>query len=244
MLMLEICEADRLALAQARAKAPGKFAMQRRPRSICERTFAVQSPKPKTSRIILVGLAFLCMGLRATDADPADYLDGKLLVAAREMKDPRFSEAVVYVIAHNAKGAFGLVINRPIVKAPVQELLKGFGAESNGVSGEMLVHYGGPVSPRQAFILHSDEKLLASSTKVKDGIAMTSDAKLLLEIARGKGPREALLIFGYAGWAPGQLESELKADSWFAVPADKAVIFGKEAEKKWRQAIDKRQIPL
>jgi putative transcriptional regulator len=73
---------------------------------------------------------------------------------------------------------------------------------------------------------------------------MTSDAKLLLEIARGKGPREALLIFGYAGWAPGQLESELKADSWFAISADKAVIFGKEAEKKWRQAIDKRQIPL
>jgi putative transcriptional regulator len=49
---------------------------------------------------------------------------------------------------------------------------------------------------------------------------------------------------GYAGWAPGQLEAELKAEAWFVVPADKALVFGKDPEKKWQQALDKRQIPL
>jgi putative transcriptional regulator len=63
-------------------------------------------------------------------------------------------------------------------------------------------------------------------------------------LALGTGPRQALLIMGYAGWAPGQLESEIKANSWFTVSADKALVFGKDAEKKWRRAMDKRQIPL
>jgi putative transcriptional regulator len=169
--------------------------------------------------IFVIALVVLSTAIGVPDADPADYLKGKLLIAAREMKDPRFTETVI-------------------------KLLQGLGAEDEGATGEIVVHYGGPVSPRQAFILHTDEMLLTSSRKLEHGIALTSDADLIREIARGKGPREALLIFGYAGWAPGQLENELKARSWFAVPADKEMIFGKDAEKKWRQAIDKRQIPL
>jgi putative transcriptional regulator len=203
----------------------------------------VNGSRPTIS-IFVIGLLVLSAAIGVPDADPADYLKGKLLIAAREMKDPRFSETVIYMIAHGAEGAFGLVINRPIASAPVVKLLEGLGAASKDATGEIVVHYGGPVSPRQAFILHTDEMLLTSSRKLEDGIALTSDADLIREIGRGKGPREALLIFGYAGWAPGQLETELKARSWFAVPADKEMIFGKEAEKKWRQAIDKRQIPL
>jgi putative transcriptional regulator len=191
-----------------------------------------------------IALLVLSAAIGVPDADPADYLNGKLLIAAREMKDPRFTETVVYLIAHGAEGAFGLVINRPIASAPVGKLLEGLGAETKDATGEIVVHYGGPVSPRQAFVLHTDEMLLTNSMKLQDGIALTSDAELIREIGRGNGPRGALLIFGYAGWAPGQLETELKARSWFAVPADKEMIFGKDAEKKWRQAIDKRQIPL
>lgn len=176
--------------------------------------------------------------------EPAGYLTGQLLVATPDMRDPRFVETVIYMVKHGSEGAMGIVINRPIAKGPLEELLKGMGVESKGAKGEIVLHYGGPVSPEAGFILHSDDVLLESSTRVKDGIAVTSDAKLIDAISRGKGPRQSLFAFGYAGWAPGQLEAELKADAWFVVAGDKGFIFGKDAEKKWRQAIDKRQIPL
>ena len=160
------------------------------------------------------------------------------------MRDPRFVETVIYMVKHSAEGAFGLVINRPLAKGPVEDLLKGFGMDSSGAKGEIIVHYGGPVSPSAGFVLHSDDVLLEESAKVANGIAMTSDPKLIEAMAQGKGPRQSLFILGYAGWAPGQLEGELKAGSWFVVSGDKALIFGEDADRKWQQAMDKRKIPL
>jgi len=177
-------------------------------------------------------------------AEQSDYLTGQLLVATPEMRDPRFVETVIYMVKHSSEGAFGLVINRPLAKGPVEDLLKGFGMDSSGAKGEIIVHYGGPVSPSAGFVLHSDDVLLEESAKVANGIAMTSDPKLIEAMAQGKGPRQSLFILGYAGWAPGQLEGELKAGSWFVVSGDKALIFGQDADRKWRQAMDKRKIPL
>jgi putative transcriptional regulator len=187
----------------------------------------------------------LSLPLVATNAaEQSDYLTGQLLVATPEMRDPRFVETVIYMVKHSAEGAFGLIINRPLATGPVEDLLKGFGMDSSGAKGEIIVHYGGPVSPRAGFVLHSDDVLLEESAKVANGIAMTSDPKLIEAMAQGKGPRQSLFILGYAGWAPGQLEGELLAGSWFVVSGDKAFIFGKEADRKWRQAMDKRKIPL
>ena len=183
--------------------------------------------------------------LTPSDSRTAErYLAGQLLVATPDMRDPRFIETVICMVKHNADGAMGIVINRPIAERSIEELLKGIGVESKGAKGEIVIHYGGPVSPEAGFILHSDDVLLQSSTRVKDGIALTTDTKLIEAISRGKGPRQLLLAVGYAGWAPGQLEDELKANAWFVVSGDKAFIFGKDADKKWRQAMDKRQIPL
>jgi putative transcriptional regulator len=169
---------------------------------------------------------------------------GQLLVATEEMADPRFAETVIYIVKHDAAGTLGLVINRPLAKGPIDDLLKGFGDDAKGSKLEVSIHYGGPVSTLQGFVLHSDDVILESSTKVKDGIAMTSDIKMIEAIAAGKGPKQALIMLGYAGWAPGQLEGEIKNDAWFVIPADKSLIFGKDAEKKWRQAMDRRQTPL
>lgn len=181
-------------------------------------------------------------GASATAAERS--LAGQLLIATGEMSDPRFAEAVIYLVKHSDQGAFGLIINKPVAKGSIGELLKGFGIDSKGAKGEIVVHYGGPVGLEQGFVLHSDEMLLDSSTKVKDGIAVTADAKMVQALASGTGPRQSLFIMGYAGWAPGQLEMELKANSWFTISADKSLVFAKDAEKKWRRAMDKRQIPL
>lgn len=178
-------------------------------------------------------------------AAPANrFLAGQLLVASSEMKDPRFAESIIYMVKHDDTGALGLVVNKPVAKATFDELLTGFGIDGKGAKGEIVVHYGGPVTRHQGFVLHSDEWVLDSSTKIKDGIAMTADAKMVQALALGKGPRQSLLILGYAGWAAGQLEMELKANSWFAIGADKSLVFGNEPEKKWRRAMDKRQISL
>ncbi|HEU4341428.1 MAG TPA: YqgE/AlgH family protein [Candidatus Binatia bacterium] len=196
---------------------------------------------------VILGILTACTLLAAVNSHTADQdqtLAGKLLVATAEMRDPRFVETVIYLVRHDASGAFGLVINRPLAKGPMEDLLKSFGIESKEAQGEVVIHYGGPVSPREGFVLHSDDVLVDSSIKVSDGIAMTSDPKLMEALSRGKGPRQSLFMLGYAGWAPGQLEAELKANAWFTVEADRALIFGKEAEKKWRQAMDKRQIKL
>src|SRR5262245_61539371 len=176
--------------------------------------------------------------------EPEPFLAGQLLVATPEMTDPRFVETIIYMVKHNQEGAVGLVINRPLAKGPYEDLLKSFGADTQGAKGELVIHYGGPVGNSQGFVLHTDDVLLDSSTKVKDGIAMTADVKMIEAMARSKGPQQALVMFGYAGWAAGQLEMELKRDAWFVISADKSLIFGKDHEKKWSQAIDKRQIPL
>jgi putative transcriptional regulator len=194
------------------------------------------------SIFLLFALSILLIETHA--AEQNDYLTGQLLVATPEMRDPRFVETVIYMVKHSGEGAFGLVINRPLAKGPVEDLLKGFGIESSGAKGEIIIHYGGPVSPRAGFVLHSDDVLLEESAKVANGIAMTSDPKLIEAMAQGKGPRQSLFVLGYAGWAPGQLEGELLAGSWFVVSGDKAFIFDKDADRKWRQAMDKRKIPL
>ena len=171
-------------------------------------------------------------------------LAGQLLVASAEMKDPRFAESIIYLVKHSDQGAFGLIINKPITKGTFSEVLKGFGIQNQNVIGEIDVHYGGPVSRQQGFLLHSDEITLDSSTKMTDGFAVTADVEIVQMLALGTGPRQALLIMGYSGWGPGQLEMEIKANSWFTISADKSLVFGKDPEKKWRRAMDKRQIPL
>jgi putative transcriptional regulator len=193
--------------------------------------------------LIIVAVAGAGIDIAAA-ADQDGFITGQLLVATPEMKDPRFAEAVIYMVKHDADGAFGLVINRPMAKGPFEDLLKGFGAEIEGAQGEVLIHYGGPVSMQQGFVLHSDDIMIESSMKVVNGIAMTADVKMIEAMARGKGPSQSLVMLGYAGWAPGQLEMEVKADSWFVIPGDKSLVFGEDADKKWRAAMDKRQIPL
>jgi len=201
----------------------------------------------RTARGLICWLLVLVAGLGWSSRLPADepqYLTGRFLVATPEMPDPRFVQTVIYMLRHDATGAMGLVVNRPMVRGPIGELLKGFGAESEGAEGEVLVHLGGPVDVRQGFVLHSDDYLLSGSEVVADGIAVTADVEMLRLVGQGKGPRHALFLLGYAGWAPGQLEGEIRANGWFTIPGDKALLFGGGADKMWQRAMARRQLRL
>jgi putative transcriptional regulator len=192
----------------------------------------------------LLVIAAFAQTPQAVAAEQENSLTGRLLVALPNMKDPRFSESVIYIVKHDREGAFGLVINRVLTSAPIEEVLAGFGVDEKGGEGEIAIHYGGPVSPRQGFVLHSDDIVRENSTRVNNGMAITSDPTIIRDISLGKGPRQFLLIVGYAGWAPGQLDGELQAKAWFSIAADKEIIFSKQPEKKWQRAMDKRQVPL
>ena len=198
-------------------------------------------------------LALLAWGLsstgaRAGQAPPvpprAGGLAGQLLVATTDLKDPRFVRTVIYMVHHDAGGAMGLVVNRPLGDTPLATLLEGLGVEGNGVKGGIRLYYGGPVEPRRGFVLHTTDYTSESTRIVKDEIALTVGTDILRAIGTGTGPRLSLIALGYAGWAPGQLEGEIAAGAWVVVPADEGLVFGENYEKKWDQAMARRMIQL
>jgi putative transcriptional regulator len=171
-------------------------------------------------------------------------LTGQLLVARPELRDPPFSRAVLYIVHHDAGGAMGLILNRPVGEASLSELLERAGVDGKSVNGKIRVHFGGPVEPGRGFILHTADYRIDGTQVVKDGIAMTALPEILRAIGTGTGPRKSLFALGYAGWAPGQLEAEIKAGTWEIVPADKALVFDEDHETKWERAMARRTIRL
>jgi len=187
-------------------------------------------------------------GVRATTGKAVSAqsatLAGQLLVARTELRDPRFIRTVVYIVHHDAGGAMGLILNRPIGEASLSELLERAGVEGKGVNGKIRVHFGGPVEPARGFILHTVDYTIEGSQVVKDGIAVTARPEILRAIGTGTGPRKSLFALGYAGWASGQLEAEIKTGDWEIVSADQALVFDENYEKKWDRAMARRTIRL
>ena len=179
---------------------------------------------------------------RATAAAGAS-LAGQLLVATETLRDPRFARTVIYVIRHDATGAMGLVVNRPVRDLPLAPLLRQLGRDDRGVTGSVRAHYGGPVEIGQGFLLHTAEYAAPGTERIAGDIAMTPGPGVLDalgDIARGGGPRKSLFAVGYAGWAPGQLEAEIEQDAWITVPADEPLLFDEDHTRKWERATSRR----
>ena len=140
----------------------------------------------------------------------ATDLTGQLLIAAPGIGDPRFDGAVIYMIHHDKDGAVGLAINRPVGQHKLAELLEALGQDAKGVGdASERVFAGGPVQPEIGFVLHTSDYKDDRTIAVDARFAVTSDTKILRAIAAGKGPKKSLIVFGYAGWGPGQLEDEM-----------------------------------
>ena len=171
-------------------------------------------------------------------------LTGQLLVAMPQMADPRFARSVVYLCAHSADGAMGLVVNRLIDSLTFDSLLEQIGVERTAGGGSMPIHFGGPVESSRGFVLHTTDYLQDSSLVIEDDIALTATIDVLKAIARGEGPQRRVLALGYAGWAAGQLDAEIQANGWLLVPADLDLVFDIDNETKWQRAIAKIGIDL
>jgi putative transcriptional regulator len=173
---------------------------------------------------------------------PSNFLTGQLLIAMPTMGDPRFATSVIYVCAHTADGAMGLVVNRPIVKPSFDDLLRQLEVEPLPPARRIRLCSGGPVDNARGFVLHTADWTGEGSLKVNDELALTASLDVLKAIAEGGGPREGLLALGYAGWGPGQLDAELQQNAWLSVPADEPLVFGDDYDTKWRRALAKLNI--
>ena len=177
-------------------------------------------------------------------SDEVESLTGRLLVATRDLDDPNFKETVVYMVRHDDFGAFGLVVNRPLGEMPLDVLMERLGEPDNAGEGSIRILSGGPVQQDKSFILHSTDVLFAETRRVDEEIAVTSHPEALKAIGRGEGPSQAMVIVGYAGWAPGQLEAEMSQGSWEHLPNDSTLLFDPDDSGKWRKALERFSIDL
>jgi len=174
----------------------------------------------------------------------AGYLTGQLLVAMPTMRDSRFARTVIYLCAHNAEGAMGLVINRLAGSITFPDLLRQLGVETPSVHKEIRVHLGGPVESGRGFVLHSHDYRHDSTLLVGGDVSLTATVDILRDIALGRGPQRSLLALGYAGWGPGQLDNEIQSNGWLNVTPDENLVFDDDLDGKWERAIAKLGIDV
>ncbi len=202
------------------------------------------APRPAMAALALALALVLTAVVPAGRSAAAESLSGQLLVAMPGMADPRFVESVVFMVEHDAGGAMGLIVNRPVVDIALTDLLDELEQDDDGVVGTIRMHYGGPVEPDQGFVLHSSDVLAEGSVVVDDAYALTVRPDMLRRMASGDGPRHSRFMMGYAGWGPGQLEAELSHLVWFTIPAELSLVFADDPAGVWERAMARRGIDL
>jgi putative transcriptional regulator len=160
------------------------------------------------------------------------------------MQDPRFHHSVILLLRHDASGAFGVAINRPLGERPIAALLadSGSGGDTGdrGIEGTIRVFLGGPVEPQYGFVIHGGDYRRPETLRLENGIAMTATKEVLRDIGHHQGPEKYLFALGYSGWGAGQLEGEIARHDWFTAPADPDLVFDEERGAVWERALARR----
>ncbi|MBN9071466.1 MAG: YqgE/AlgH family protein [Rhizobiales bacterium] len=167
------------------------------------------------------------------------YLDDHFLIAMPGMRDDRFARSVIYLCAHSAEGAMGLIINQAQkMRFPDLVVQLGIMKEHETIrlppmARDFVVRNGGPVDRSRGFVLHSDDYRVESSLPVSNDVCLTATVDILRAISNGRGPRHALMALGYSGWGAGQLENEIAENGWLACPASTELLFDSDIDRKY-----------
>lgn len=164
------------------------------------------------------------------------YLAGQMLVATPVIDSGPFHKSVVYLFAHSADGAMGVIINQPVDLVNIEMLLDGANVSGEVKGRHLPTYFGGPVERVRGFVVHSTDYLRDFTLARSAELAVTASSAILSDIAAQKGPKHAALVVGCAAWSAGQLEAEIEANSWITVPATEQLMFGTENELKWATA--------
>jgi len=191
---------------------------------------------------LLVALLLPATLFGAAPSEPPGqaWLTGQLLIAAPSMTDPRFQQTVLVMVRHNRDGAMAIVINRPLGAQPMARILEAFGEKAPGVTANVPVYLGGPVQLDRSTVLHSAEYRHNGTLDIDGHVAVTASMEIYRDIAANTGPQKSLVVFGYAGWAPGQLEGEMAQNVWFTAPMDLKLVFDADRDKVWDLAMERR----
>jgi putative transcriptional regulator len=172
------------------------------------------------------------------DHDDSFDLTGKLLIASPGMTDPRFANAVIFMCAHSEDGAMGLIVNMPAPEIRIESILAQLDIPIGTPQDDILIHFGGPVETGRGFVLHTADYVGGEGTmKVTRDFSMTASVEILERLATGDGPASALLMLGYSGWGPGQLESEIVQNGWLVTDALPGIVFLGDPSEKWANAL-------
>ena len=174
-----------------------------------------------------------------TTPDISGFLGGQLLIAMPSIGDPRFERSVICLCNHTPGGAMGLVLTHLATELSVEDLFRQIGIEPGPEARMPQLLIGGPVERSRGFVLHSSDYELDDTMKVTPDIGMTASLDILRDLAEGDGPEHALLALGYAGWGPGQLEGEIRANGWLTCPAEADLVLDGEPAQKWFGALDR-----
>lgn len=165
-----------------------------------------------------------------------DSLTGHFLIAMPSLNDGFFNQAVTYICEHDKNGSFGIIINQQ-TGITLKQIAKEMALETeNTFNDRQQVFIGGPVDQGRGFILHRPAGNWQSSLKVDDNIALTTSKDILQAIVKNEGPEDNIVALGYAGWAAGQLDSEIASNTWLSCPADEQIIFNTPVEDRWKAA--------
>ena len=178
---------------------------------------------------------------------PSNYLDGQMLIAMPTIGDPRFERSVIFLCAHSENGAMGIIVNKKSPMISFTDLLDRLEVipEPDRISlppdvKDLQVQFGGPVEPARGFVLHTSDYFSSDTTlPIDEQIALTATLDILRAIAGGQGPRRVLLALGYAGWGPGQLESEIHHNGWLHCAPDEDLLFDSDLDAKYISALAK-----
>ncbi|QYK41386.1 MAG: YqgE/AlgH family protein [Paracoccaceae bacterium] len=166
-------------------------------------------------------------------------LAGKLLIAMPGMGDPRFERSVILICAHSPEGAMGLIVNKPVPELTFGALLDQLKIPRAPKGRDIRVHFGGPVERGRGFVLHSPDygTNRDGTMEIVSGFGMTATQDILVALAQGEGPRDALLALGYSGWGPGQIEAEIGRNDWLTSEAAVDLVFDGDAPGRWAAAL-------
>ena len=160
------------------------------------------------------------------------FLTNQLLVAMPQLQDSYFANTVIYMWRHTDEGALGLVVNLPI-KMQLADIFEQLGIEDlRENKAPQIILSGGPVETEKGFVLHNDKPRWPSSMQITDELTLTTSREILADIGQGLGPGKFLVALGCAGWSAGQLEKDIRQNSWLTCPASPDIIFSTDFANK------------
>lgn len=166
------------------------------------------------------------------------YLNGYLLTAMPFIMESRFEHSIIFICGHDAKGAIGLMMNKPLPSVYLPELLKQLKISKIEIDPKTPLYFGGPLEMNRGFVLHTLDYTTNNTVVINMDFGVTATLDILRAIGGGKGPKKYRISLGYTGWSEGQLEQEIQNSHWLVNQAPADLIFNTRSDKQWHKSLD------